>query len=116
MTHNGVPIKKAVVVFHNPKGRAGTGYIENGIVTGVTTYSDNDGAPVGKMTITIHEQNEVNGGGYNGVQRKSSVGQHIVNRVPAKHTLPLRYCDPATSGLSVEVHTGSNEVSFDLTE
>ena len=107
VSYNGSPVGNAMIVFHPPSGRPATGSIIDGEIEDVTTYDvPGDGAPIGKMQVTIHPLLDLEE-----IARRSAAGSG--NTRPL---IPVRYADPSTSNLKVEIHKGDNEVSFNLVD
>jgi len=103
VTLQGQPVAQAYVVLQSPdpkeprRVRADAFTQADGSFI-LSTYTANDGMPVGEYTVTI-------------VQRKplyEDAGK------PGPNQLPPRYASAETSGLKAVIKTGSNELIFDL--
>jgi len=100
----GTPAANAQVVFHLISGqgktftRAGDALVEADGSFTLTTYSANDGAPVGEYAVTITNRDPP----------WDEQGK------PGPNRLPARYGRPQTSGLRAKVEEGSNEFTFEL--
>lgn len=107
ITLAGHPIKDAQLVFHpidpnyslelRPRARSqADGSFQ------VTTYETHDGAPIGNYRVTVSWQGPLDGVKYD-------------DQDALPERLPTRYQNPGSSGLSVEVSTGVNQIPpFDL--
>lgn len=105
--YNGNPVEKAMIIFHNPKGRPARGSIIDGEIQDVITYDTlNDGVPLGKMPVTIHPFVDPEA-----ITRQAVAGPARRNVRPS---LPPRYADLKTTNLSVDIHEGQNEVELSL--
>jgi hypothetical protein len=101
ITFNGKPLAEAIVVLHpadgdvagNQKPMATT---DAGGNFELTTFTRNDGAPVGDYAITI-ELRAVETGGEEPVRT-------------GRNLLPPRYAKPETSGLKYMVVEGENQI------
>jgi hypothetical protein len=107
---NGEPLAGAVLIFHakdkltdaddEPVPAPGAHSLEDGTFA-VSTYEPGDGLPEGDYQVTVSCENR-------SVDRKKG------DDFP--ELLPERYQNPATSGLSVSIVAGDNELpAFDLT-
>ncbi len=97
--YQGEPLESAVIVFHPENGRAAEGKIIGGQITEVTTFSPNDGAPVGDLKVTIVSLEEP--------------GEDVM--APRKSLIPKKYGSLKDSELSAELAPGiENVVSFEL--
>jgi hypothetical protein len=110
VTFNGEPLSGAVLIFHakdkltdaddEPVPAPGAHSQEDGTFA-VSTYEPGDGLPEGDYQVTISCENR-------SVERKKG------DEFP--ELLPERYQNPATSGLTVSIVAGDNELpAFDLT-
>jgi hypothetical protein len=100
----GTPAANAQVVFHliTNAGKnfthAGDALVEPDGSFTLTTYTANDGAPLGEYAVTITNREPM----------WDEQGKPGPNRLPAK------YSRPQTSGLRVKVEEGTNEFVFEL--
>jgi hypothetical protein len=97
----GKPAARALVVFHplddpDPNARCSTAEVaEDGTFT-LSTYSAEDGAPAGKYAVTVVWP-----------EATSTIGG---DADMGKDKLGSRYSNAKTSGLTADVHAGSNEI------
>lgn len=96
---NRKPVAEAMVVLH-PIGNAPAltqkpmAFTDDNGQFAITTFERGDGAPCGDYQVTV-------------VQRAPKlVGEELVREGP--NQLPLRFSDPATSGISFTVVGGEN--------
>jgi len=107
VTYNGQPVPKGTISFQSasPEGRNATGEIgPDGSYT-IQTETPGDGAIVGdyKVAITALEDNVVL--------------DYIPKKKPEpKRLVPEKYENPATSGLTAKVESGSNAIDFPLAD
>jgi hypothetical protein len=92
VTFAGKPIKKGVIHFQPEKGRPASGVIKDGKFT-LTTYTEDDGAVVGKHKVGLEVTEEVPG----------KDGDTTVN-----YLVPQKFADPGKSGVVVEIPSGGN--------
>lgn len=101
--YNGQPVAGAEVNFYPAEGHPGTGRTEPDGRFVLTTYDPEDGAVLGKHTVTVQLFPEE--GGLPGMEAQSTGAAAI----------PLKYADPAASPLSREVKAGEkNEFKLEL--
>jgi hypothetical protein len=99
----GAPVPQAYVTFTGTIGKTKRTWRADAIAEAdgsfvPSTYTANDGLPVGKYTVTV-------------VWRRpffDARGQ------PGPNQLPAKYADPKTSGLAVTIKEGANEVVLEL--
>src|SRR5262249_26797207 len=100
----GTPAANAQVVFFLPSAdgksytRAGHALVEADGSFTLTTYTANDGAPVGDYAVTITLRTP----------------QWDDQGKPGPNQLPPRYGRPQSSGLQAKVKEGTNEFTFEL--
>jgi hypothetical protein len=98
----GKPIPGAYVVFHGPNKEPrpvwADGLVEADGTVRLSTYTANDGAPAGEYTITVE-------------RRKPRFDP---NGKPGPNDLPARYASEKTSGLTVTVKPGVNNLDLEL--
>jgi len=100
VTYKGQPLAQGTIAFYPASGRPAYGKIENGEIVEVTTFTPNDGAPVGPNNVAI----------------QAVEGLDDMYK-PAKWLIPERYGNPQQSGLTADIKdSGTNEVTFALTD
>jgi hypothetical protein len=90
----GKPLARASLAFHPADQSMPTplGSVEADGTFQLTTYEDGDGAPAGDYAITIE-------------WRRLAT---LDDEKPPPNTLPARYADPKTSGLTAKISAGEN--------
>jgi hypothetical protein len=110
VTLDGKPLKEAAIFFKTDFARMAVGKVVDGAIVEVTTYEENDGAPVGENRIAIqsvvHEQPLAPSAGPRG---PSYAAKPMISVV-----VPQKYANPASSGLTAMIEEGTNELAFDL--
>lgn len=96
--YNGKPLPQGTIAFISEKARPASGKIKDGQIIEVTTYTSDDGAPIGKHKVTITAVDNPNADMY----------------TKTKSLIPVKYNDPNKSGLTAEIKTGDNALKFDL--
>lgn len=96
---DGQPLSSGSVVTIPPAGRGARGVIKNGQFD-LSTSGTNDGALIGmhKVAVTAREQSQ-------GTGPEAGSGKLLV---------PERYTNPDSSGLTINVQSGSNDVVLEL--
>ncbi len=103
ITLDGTPLDQGTVSFcpvDAKGGRSAVGQIDNGRFQMKTTASD-FGALIGEYKIRVES-------------REASKPGEATNSTPRKSLIPLRYGNPETSGLEVEVKKGMPSVELEL--
>lgn len=105
VTIDGEPLEMGQIVFVTDTRRA-FGTIEDGQIVDVTTYQAGDGVAVGNHRVAI----------------RPKVDEAELMKPPSKRTpsktdvmVPRKYHKAETSGLTVEIKKGTNELLFELT-
>jgi hypothetical protein len=127
VTLDGAPIEGATVGF-TPEGggRPATGTTDASGKFALTTFEEGDGALPGRHTVTISKTKtsggmegdagagevEGGGGGPGSLAGPMGVGAEMPT---VEWIVPQKYSSPKTSGLSCEVKSGMDPVTFDLT-
>lgn len=117
VTYNGSPVEGATVTFIDPSDPPAPSYGRTdaqGVAKMATSYAD--GAVAGTHKVTINKSESV--GGAPQVDTDDPAYDPDAAYAPSsvKHHLPVKYNSPATSGLTAEVKSGTNEFKFDLTD
>jgi len=112
VTLDGKPVAGASVMFSpEPSGRPATGVTdEQGRFT-LKTFEAGDGALVGKHTVTVAL---VKTTGFM-ADKDGLSGGIAPEGIREEWIVPKKFADPKTSGLSVEVASGMDDVKLDLT-
>lgn len=75
VNYKGQPLSSGTINFFHEEGRSATGEVLNGEIVNVMTYLPNDGAPVGKLKVTVFSFDKsgvgVNAQGKNSLPSKS---------------------------------------------
>jgi hypothetical protein len=97
VTYQGRPLEQGTITFTPEEGRVAFGKIKDGKIVEVTTHSLNDGATKGHHRVAIRSISNP-------------------DDMYAKHEslIPENYGDPNTSGLTADLTSGTNDLSFDL--
>ncbi|MEA1950624.1 MAG: hypothetical protein U9N87_04525 [Planctomycetota bacterium] len=119
ITFRGAPVTTGQIVFLPEKGRPARGKIGADGTYSLTTFDADDGAVLGKHTVTI-ESIKVHESG----PRPKSMEEEIKMAREAapgsmaggavQHLIPPKYSNRETSGLSKEVVRGENTFDFEL--
>jgi hypothetical protein len=99
VTLDGQPVPSGSVVTLPPAGRGAHGIIKNGEFE-LGTVGENDGAVLGIHKAAVNATEPSQGTGPEAVAGKS--------------LLPVRYANPETSGLTIEVKAGDNTPTLEL--
>jgi hypothetical protein len=115
VTLDGKPLERGTVTFLPERGRVATGEIQTDGTFTLGTYSERDGAIVGRHRVAV-------------VVVDQAAAEALAAAAPASDTdiveadaplplaTPAHYADPGNSGLTFEVKAGeSNEAVFELT-
>jgi hypothetical protein len=109
---DGRPLRRGTVTFEMPGRRPASARIENGRIVEATTYRPGDGVPIGehRVAVTAREEAAVaappHPGAATSLPAQAMAGSLLV---------PARYTDPGTSGLTVTIAHGRNEIALPLT-
>jgi hypothetical protein len=104
--YNEQPLKGAMVVFH-PVGQYPSDLPKPLAWTdaegrfNLTTERPGDGVPLGQYTVTVECRERT----YSGAEK-----------VKGRNLLPTRYSKAQTSGLTIDVHEGDNDLPLHLTD
>ncbi len=105
----GKPLPNATVNF-SPKGensRGATGTTDKDGKYRLTSFQINDGAKIGKYSVTIRAEE----GGDGALKAKDDI-----DYARGKLVTPKKYSDSASSGLTAEIAKKNNIIDFQLTE
>lgn len=104
--YKGAPLKDASVAFHSLDGKpSGNGKSDGVGNFQLSTYNQGDGIPPGKYKVTVAVS----------VAREIEPG--VLEPEPPggfKSPIPVKYANPATTDILVEVKPGDNEITLDL--
>lgn len=92
--YKGQPVKEGQITFYPENGRSATGKVNDGKIQEITTFDPGDGAPVGKLKVTVVAFDKSTADTYN----------------PGKNLLPTKYAALQSTPLSVEIKPGANDV------
>ncbi len=97
---DGKPVSKGTVHFHPEKGRAATGFVQDGKFT-LFTYKEGDGVVPGKNRLAVEVAEEV----------PTSDGD-----TTSKSLIPLKFTNPDKSGLQLDVRpSGYSNLEINIT-
>lgn len=116
VTYDGKPLQHGAIIFEVDGNRPSYGQIEDGKIVNLSTFDANDGVPVGEAKIAINSISAPGSGKGPGAGGPSDRPGETGGIVTGKNQLPLRYANPATSGLTATITAGENELNFDLTK
>ena len=116
VTWNGKPVECGTITFYPEKGRPATGSIQPDGSYRLTTFSNGDGAELGKHRVTI-QATRVSGGAApkSFADEIKSVGKQEKSATVV-WLVPEEYSRQDTSPLTAEVAAGSNVINFELPE
>jgi hypothetical protein len=107
VTYNGQPLADAAVVFTPDNGRLASGVTNGGGRFELSTFGENDGALIGKHSVTITAN----------ASYVPTMWPDPPAPPPKGPKIPARYSTPGQSGLEAEVNPGGpNEFTFELRE
>lgn len=117
VTYKNQPVEEAIVTFASSEGNPPAfGRTDSSGKAQMTTYHSGDGAVLGAHSVSVVKQE------FGDV--KEDAPQESEDYVPSpgasplpvvKDMLPKKYALPTTSGLTVQVAEGKNQVPLDLT-
>jgi hypothetical protein len=96
VNYDGKPLKEGDIGFMPDKGRPSYGKIAEGQIVDVTTTQKGDGLPPGSYKVQI---------------TATSDAEDIYK---AKSILPAQYGDAEKSGLTADIKSGTNTLTFEL--
>ncbi len=109
--YEGEPLPHGTISFELTGGKFAHGEIKDGQILNVRTNDPGDGVPVGNATIAINsvamtsEPSTLESA--TGASSGMAVGRDLI---------PVRYANPATSGLTAVIEPGENLLTFELTK
>lgn len=108
VTFDGQPLVSGTITFETAGSRPASGVIKEGTILNVTTYEPNDGVPVGlhkvSITSTETEKKAV-------MANPGETAAFDPNYMGGGNSLiPPKYTNPGTSGLTVKINSGSDNV------
>lgn len=104
---DGKPLSSAIVTFFPESGRSASGVLQEDGSYVLGTYTDSDGAIPGKHKVAITA--------FNQASKKPDFDNDRPNRSDRQSTIPVRYANPESSGLTYEVKAGeANNAPFEL--
>ena len=106
VTIDGEPLLAGQIIFVTDSRRA-FGTIENGKIIDVTTYQTGDGVTLGNHRVAVRPKVD-----------EAEMMKPPKDRKPdpLAKLVPARYHDADTSGLTVEIKKGSNELKIELSK
>ena len=128
VTFKGSPVEGATVTFSNEKSpRSAKGITDSTGEFQLTTFDTNDGAVAGEHDVTISKVEATSDGAMSPGMSKEQMMEKMneqtekmkgnVTQFVAKSTLPGKYADVKTSGLTrTVVGNDANDFKFELTE
>jgi hypothetical protein len=119
VTLDGQPIENAAVVFYPERGRAAMATTDQVGAFELTTFTQKDGALVGRHTISIKATEVMLPDQPKTFEEEAARGKNggakPLRRGIVKWKVPQGYSDPATSGLTADVRPGRNSIDLRLT-
>ena len=98
VTYKGEPLKTGMIVIYPEKGRSASGEILDGKIQSLTTFEPGDGAPLGRVKVTVAAYDK-------------PAGDMTVKR---KLVTPTKYSDVNQTDLTATIIPGSNTVKLEL--
>ena len=119
VTYDGQPVTQGTVTFYPEKGRSSTGRIQPDGTYTLRTFTEGDGALLGKHTVTI-EAMEFTGGPPQPKSMEEEIAMAADGRLgrstpgESRWLVPRRYASRETSKLTADVAAGPNTIDFKL--
>lgn len=105
VTVNGKPLRKGQIEFFTD-ARPAYGTVENGEIVSVITYKTGDGVPLGIHQVAIRPKIDE--------AAAMSPPKNGVSPFKADLSVPTKYQNAETSGLTAEIKRGENKLTFEL--
>ena len=119
VTYNGEPLPRGSIAFspRDPDQGVGCfGEIEDGYYR-MTTFDTGDGAVPGLYDVSITAIEVTPTNPLDDIELSPTPEAAVARDMrDARHLIPAKYNNPASSGLSAEVLAESNEIDFSLTD
>lgn len=110
---DGQPLAKGTIIFAVPGKPEATGVIENGKIISVGTFKADDGASVGQAQVAVQAIQVTAAPAV--LENPGDTKSNTLASMSGQSLIPVRYGNPATSGLSAELKAGPNELpKFEL--
>ncbi|QDU60357.1 hypothetical protein Pan216_11960 [Planctomycetes bacterium Pan216] len=109
----GKPLPQGTIILEPVGGRPATGRILDGEIIEVTTYRPGDGATLGKHQVAIQSVQKPMAT-HTPANPVDADAQAALRSMETESLLPPKFGDPARSGLSAEIESGDNQLTFDL--
>jgi hypothetical protein len=109
---DGQPLAKGTIIFAVPGKPEATGVIENGKIISVGTFKSDDGASVGQAQVAV-QAIQVTAAPVV-LENPGDTKSNTLASMSGQSLIPVRYGNPATSGLSADLKAGPNEPKFEL--
>ena len=103
VSYRGKPVEAGTLLFEVRGARTAYGKIAGGKIVEVTTYKTGDGVPLGAARIAVFVP-----------APEDTPPAETFQRDLFKSLVPLKYGDPAASGLTHEIVAGDNVVAIDM--
>ena len=112
VTHQGVPLANAHVTFTPLEGaNPASGFTDASGRFTLQTYSNNDGALIGKHRVSIIARGPAR------PLRPGEIGSGMPGEMtPGEPVIPVKFFAPESSGLEREVTPGKNEMTIDISK
>jgi hypothetical protein len=112
--YKGAPVEGASVTFLGPESTNAVGLTDAQGQAKLKTYVEGDGAIEGQHKVLISKVQSVGGAATADQDSPNYVPPVNVPPPQVKHHLPQKYEAPGTSGLTADIKSGPNEITFDL--
>ncbi|UUO06770.1 hypothetical protein M4951_00315 [Blastopirellula sp. J2-11] len=111
VNYEGKPLPHGTILFEISGGGFAYGEIKDGQIINVATSDRGVGVPLGEASVVIQSIETVE----SKKNRRSEAGG-AGGMDYGRDLIPVRYSNPATSGLSATIERGENVLTFDLTK
>lgn len=109
VTYDGKPLSHGTIIFEVSGAGIARGEIKEGQILEVTTIDPGDGVPVGEATVAINSVETMES-----TKSRNSETGGAQGMMMGRDLIPVRYSNPATSGLSAKIEAGDNFLKFEL--